>query len=111
MSSPRAACNESVAGLLAEHYHSSDLSYILIDANTHRPIASRWDQKAEPVSVGWLVKPFIALAYGQKHNFRYPTYFCHGTTDGCWLPRGHGKVDISAGMESALRRLVRRVSS
>ena len=72
----------------------SDLSYILIGANTHRLIASRWDQIAEPAPVGSLVKPFIALAYGQKHNFRYPTYFCHGTADGCWLPRGHGKVDI-----------------
>ena len=86
--------DQSVARLLAEHYHSSGLSYILIDANTQRLIASRWDQIAEPVPVGSLVKPFIALAYGQKHNFHYPTYFCHGTADGCWLPRGHGKVDI-----------------
>jgi cell division protein FtsI/penicillin-binding protein 2 len=86
--------DQSVARLLAERYHSNDLSYILIDANTHHVIASRWDQMAEPVPVGSLVKPFIALAYGQKHNFRYPTYFCHGTADGCWLACGHGKVDI-----------------
>ena len=88
--------DQSVARLLAERYRSSDLSYILIDANTHRQIASRWDDLAEPVPVGSLVKPFLALAYGQKHNFLYPTYFCHGAADGCWLSRGHGKMDISA---------------
>jgi cell division protein FtsI/penicillin-binding protein 2 len=87
--------DQSVARLLAEHYPSSDLSYILIDANTRRLIASRWDRIAEPVPVGSLVKPFLALAYGQQHNFRYPGYFCHGAADGCWLSRGHGKVDIS----------------
>jgi hypothetical protein len=61
------------------------------------------------VPVGSLVKPFIALACGQKHNFPYATDFCHGADDGCWLPRGHGQVDISAAIESAFRRLVRRV--
>jgi cell division protein FtsI/penicillin-binding protein 2 len=63
----------------------------------------------EPVPVGSLVNPFIALAYAQQHNFPHPTYFCDGTGDGCWLPRGHGQVDISAAIESAFRRLVRRV--
>jgi hypothetical protein len=94
MSSLPAARNGSAARLLAEHYGSSGLSYILIDANTHRLIACRWDQIAEPVPVGSLMKPFLALAYGQKHNFPYPDYFCHGRADGCWLPRGHGKVNI-----------------
>jgi cell division protein FtsI/penicillin-binding protein 2 len=90
--------DQSVARLLAERYRSSGLSYILIDANTRRLIASCWDQIAEPVPVGSLVKPFLALAYAEKHSFRYPTYFCRGTTDGCWLSRGHGKVDISSAM-------------
>jgi cell division protein FtsI/penicillin-binding protein 2 len=88
--------DQSVARLLAERYRSSDLSYILLDANTRRLIASRWDDIAEPVPVGSLVKPFLALAYGQKHSFRYPDYFCHGAADGCWLPHGHGKVDLSS---------------
>lgn len=87
--------DQSIARLLALRYDSSDLSYILIDANTQRLIASRWDRIAEPVPVGSLVKPFLALAYGQKYNFRYPTFFCRGAADGCWLSRGHGKMDIS----------------
>ena len=86
--------DQSVARLLAERYDSSDLSYILIDAHTGRLIASRWDRITEPVPAGSLVKPFLALAYGQKHNFRYPVSSCRGAADGCWLARGHGKLDI-----------------
>ena len=97
--SPLAAASlydQSVSRLLRERYASSDLSYIVIDAATGRLIASRWDAITEPVPVGSLVKPFLALAYAQKHDFRYPGYFCHGARDGCWLPRGHGPVDISS---------------
>jgi len=88
--------DQSIARVLADRYDSRDVSYLLVDSNTRRVIASRWDDMAEPVPVGSLVKPFIALAYGQKHNFRYPAYFCRGSADGCWLSRGHGQVDISA---------------
>jgi cell division protein FtsI/penicillin-binding protein 2 len=87
---------QSIARLLAERHDSRNVSYLLVDSNTHSVIASRWDDMAEPVPVGSLVKPFLAMAYGQKHDFRYPTYFCRGTADGCWLPRGHRQVDISA---------------
>jgi cell division protein FtsI/penicillin-binding protein 2 len=88
--------DQSVSRLLAERYGSSDLSYIVIDAATRRLIASRWEAITEPVPVGSLVKPFLALAYAQKRDFRYPVYFCHGAQDGCWLPRGHGPMDISS---------------
>lgn len=88
--------DQSIARVLAERYDSRNVSYILVDSDTHSVIASRWDDMEEPVPVGSLVKPFLALAYGQKHDFRYPPYFCRGSADGCWLPRGHGQVDISA---------------
>jgi cell division protein FtsI/penicillin-binding protein 2 len=88
--------DQSIARVLAARYASRDVSYILIDSNTHSVMASRWDDMAEPVPVGSLVKPFIALAYGQKHDFRYPAFVCHGAADGCWLAHGHGRVDISA---------------
>ena len=88
--------DQSVSRLLRERYGSSDFSYIVIDAATGRLIASRWDAIAEPAPVGSLVKPFLALAYAQKHDFRYPGYICHGARDGCWLARGHGPVDISS---------------
>ena len=88
--------DQSIARVLAERYDSRDVSYILVDSSTHRVMASHWDDMAKPVPVGSLVKPFIALAYGRKHDFRYPAYFCHGSADGCWLSRGHGRVDIGA---------------
>jgi cell division protein FtsI/penicillin-binding protein 2 len=88
--------DQSIARVLAERYDSRDVSYILVDSNTHNVMASRWDDMAKPVPVGSLVKPFIALAYGQKHDFRYPAFVCRGAADGCWLAHGHGKVDISA---------------
>jgi cell division protein FtsI/penicillin-binding protein 2 len=103
--------DQSIARLLAQRYDSCDLSYILIDANTRCLIASRWDQIGEPVPVGSLVKPFLALAYGQKHNFRYPAFFCHGAADGCWLSRGHGKVDISSAIAHSCNAYFMRLAS
>ena len=103
--------DQSVARLLAQRYDCSGLSYILIDANAGRLIASRWDQNARPVPMGSLVKPFLALAYGQKHNFRYPEYFCHGASDGCWLARGHGKVDIISAIAYSCNAYFLKVAS
>jgi cell division protein FtsI/penicillin-binding protein 2 len=42
------------------------------------------------------VKPFTALAYGERHEFKYPAHICRGTITGCWLPRGHGDVDLTS---------------
>ena len=113
-SSPLGAASlydQSVSRLLRERYTSGDLSYILVDAATRCPIASRWDAIAEPVPVGSLVKPFLALAYGQTHDFRYPTYFCRGAQDGCWLPRGHGRVDISSAIAYSCNAYFKNVAS
>jgi cell division protein FtsI/penicillin-binding protein 2 len=90
--------DQSIARALAQRYDSRDVSYILVDSNTRSVIAARWNNMAEPVPIGSLMKPFIALAYGQKHNFRYPGYICHGSVDGCWLSRGHGSVDINTAL-------------
>ncbi len=57
-------------------------------------LASHWDDAEQPIPLGSLVKPFIALAYGEEHQFHYPTHVCTGASGGCWLPRGHGEVGI-----------------
>jgi cell division protein FtsI/penicillin-binding protein 2 len=46
--------------------------------------------------MGSLVKPFAALAYGEEHEFHYPTHTCLGTATGCWRPRGHGEIDLTS---------------
>jgi cell division protein FtsI/penicillin-binding protein 2 len=57
------------------------------DAST---ITLRWDNSQTPAPLGSLVKPFLAIAYGEPHGFRYPDLLCNG----CWLPQGHGRIGI-----------------
>lgn len=54
-------------------------------------VALRWDSPREPAPLGSIVKPFVALAYGGAHGFRYPEFDCAG----CWLPRGHGRIGMA----------------
>jgi cell division protein FtsI/penicillin-binding protein 2 len=76
---------------------SSRISWLLMDARTGELLASRWSDAGQPVPVGSLTKPFIALAYARTHT-GFPRYACTGTATRCWLPRGHGTL----GFEQAL---------
>jgi hypothetical protein len=78
---------QSVARVLDRDFPGD---YLLVDARTGEVLASRWPDPEEPVPVGSLVKPFLALAYGEAHSFRFPRYECRG----CWLPKGHGRIGI-----------------
>ena len=75
-----------------------NLSYLLLDVHSGTVLASDWPGSESPIPLGSLVKPFTALAYGEKHNFNYPVHLCRGTASGCWRPRGHGRI----GLESAI---------
>jgi cell division protein FtsI/penicillin-binding protein 2 len=79
---------------LNRDFPSDSISFLLLDAPTGRELASRWDNPEAPIPLGSLVKPFTALAYGEHHAFHYPAHTCRGTATGCWLPRGHGDVDL-----------------
>src|SRR5262249_42870203 len=72
-----------------------DLSFLLLDAHTGALVASRWPDAEEPIPLGSLIKPFTALGYGQRHGYQYPTHTCHGTSTGCWFPRGHGRQGLA----------------
>jgi len=107
LSSGRAASNQvsvaetslfaqSAAESLNRDFPSRDISFLLLDARTSRVLASRWDRLDAPIPLGSLVKPFTALAYGEVHDFRYPAHTCRGTASGCWLPRGHGEISLTA---------------
>ena len=94
---PRSSLFAQSAGqILNRDFPSSDISFLLLDARTGRVLASRWDNPQAPIPLGSLVKPFTALAYGEHHAFRYPAHICRGTATGCWLPHGHGEVDLSS---------------
>ena len=82
---------QAAAALLARDFTSPDLSYLLLDENG-RVIAQRWDHIEREVPVGSLVKPFLAVAYGQTHR-TFPRFRCVGKKT-CWLPRGHGTLQL-----------------
>lgn len=83
---------QSAAALLQRDFAAPGISYLLLDAKTGAVLAARWDDPERPIPMGSLVKPFIAVAYAQYHD-RFPAYSCSGGR-GCWLPRGHGRLDI-----------------
>jgi hypothetical protein len=49
-----------------------------------------WSSLTTAVSVGSLLKPFLALAYCATHR-SYPIVQCLGLASGCWYTRGHGE--------------------
>lgn len=65
------------------------LSFIRVDVESGAVNARDWPSEP-PVNTGSLLKPFIALAYAQSHQFQYPQITCKR----CWLPRGHGRLTI-----------------
>ena len=96
-SQDQALFSQSATSALNRQFGSGNLSWILLDRSGHT-LAQNWPDPAEPVPPGSLLKPFIALAYGQQYNLAFPHVHCAGTRDRCWLPRGHG----TPGLEDAL---------
>ena len=87
---------QSAAEALNHDFPNPDISFLLLDAHTGQLLASRWDDSERAIPLGSLAKPFAALAYGEQHDFQYPTHFCEGTATGCWRPDGHGEVDLTS---------------
>ncbi|HEV2689326.1 MAG TPA: penicillin-binding transpeptidase domain-containing protein [Bryobacteraceae bacterium] len=87
--------DQSAAIVLDRAFPDPGVSYLLLDAPSGRVIASRWEHPEEPAPVGSLVKPFTALAYGETHDFRFPVFTCQGDVSHCWLPQGHGRMEIT----------------
>ncbi len=90
---------------------SDRISFLALDAHTGAVIASRWENPEKPVPLGSLVKPFTALAYGERHQFIYPTHVCRGTSTGCWLPRGHGEVDLASAIANSCNSYFRMLTA
>jgi cell division protein FtsI/penicillin-binding protein 2 len=80
---------------LARDFSSPAISYLFYDSRDDSFIASQWSERARPVPIGSLGKPFTALAYAETHDFRFPEHVCTGGSS-CWLPKGHGALGIVA---------------
>ena len=106
---------QSAAQILGREFTDREVAFLLLDVRTGALLASRWDDAGKPIPMGSLVKPFIALAYGEEHQFRYPRHVCRGGAAGCWLPRGHGEIGITAAIadscNSYFRMLTARMTS
>jgi cell division protein FtsI/penicillin-binding protein 2 len=87
---------QSAARALDREFPNRDISFLLLDAGTGELLAARWDHPEIPIPPGSLLKPFAALAYGQKHDHQYPIHNCRGIQSRCWRPRGHGNVDLTS---------------
>ncbi len=102
---------QSAAQALARDFPSRDISFLLLDAHTGGVLASRWDHPDAPIPMGSLLKPFTTLAYGEQHNYQYPTHTCRGASTGCWLPRGHGDIGITAAIAHSCNSYFRMLTA
>lgn len=102
---------QSIARMLEYRFSSPDISYLLFDARTRTLVAARWDEPHRPVPLGSLVKPFTALAYAQRHEFKYPEFVCLGSAGGCWLPHGHGHIGMAEAMAFSCNAYFRAIAS
>lgn len=102
---------QSAAQALNRNFSSRDISFLLLDARTGRVLASRWNHSDAPIPMGSLLKPFTALAYGEQHDYRYPSHTCRGTSTGCWLPRGHGDIDLTAAIAHSCNSYFRMLTA
>jgi cell division protein FtsI/penicillin-binding protein 2 len=100
---------QSSRALLQRDFSDPNISYLLVDAATGEQIAARWEDPDKPVPVGSLVKPFAALAYAQHHD-SFPKFICHGTSDRCWLPRGHGELNLTSAIAQSCNAYFRKLS-
>jgi hypothetical protein len=101
---------QSAAQILLREFQNPDVSFLLLQARTGTVLAARWDDPDQPIPLGSLIKPFIALAYGEEHQFRYPIHECKGQAGRCWLPRGHGEVDITSAVANSCNSYFRMLT-
>ena len=89
--------SQTAAATLERNFHDASLSWLLLDRSGN-VVAKRWTNSEQPIPPGSLVKPFVALSYGEQHDFAYPHVRCKGSGGKCWLPSGHGRL----GLEQAI---------
>jgi cell division protein FtsI/penicillin-binding protein 2 len=84
-------------------------SYLLLDASHGTVLAIDWRAADVAVPVGSLVKPFTAIAYGQRHRMRFPARECTGQD--CWLRTGHGRIELAAAIAYSCNSYFRQLAA
>jgi cell division protein FtsI/penicillin-binding protein 2 len=106
----RSLYTQSAAQVLAREFDSGEVSFLLLDARTGTLLAAHWENPEKPIPMGSLLKPFTALAYGEEHQFRYPTQVCAGEAGGCWRPGGHGEIGIVSAIAHSCNAYFRKLT-
>lgn len=85
---------QSLQSTLSRRWPSSDrLTWLVLDTTNGEILAQQWPSLDDPIPFGSLTKPFLAVAYARTHA-AFPHTLCRGTRDRCWLPTGHGTLDL-----------------
>jgi len=99
--------SQAAKASLDRNFSSPAISYLLMD-DSGSVLAERWPAAmdsglsnasfptsvSEAIAPGSLVKPFLAIAYGEQHGGKFPIVRCTGTSSHCWFPAGHGSLDL-----------------
>jgi cell division protein FtsI/penicillin-binding protein 2 len=98
---------QAAEAMLDRKFADSHIEYLLLDAPSRKILAERWPHAEVPIAPGSLLKPFVALAYAQHLQSSslnrsqqaaasqgFPSIRCHGKSDGCWRPGGHGQLEL-----------------
>lgn len=99
----------AVDSFLRNHAREGEISCMLSETGSRDVIYSRWPDFDRPVALGSLVKPFTALAYAESHGGRFPRIDCTPQS-GCWLPSGHGPVEIEKAIAHSCNAYFRGLS-
>ena len=102
---------QSAAQMLQREFSDKQVSFLLLDVRTGALLTSRWENPDQPIPLGSLVKPFIALVYGEEHRFHYPTHLCRGDATGCWLPHGHGEIGVTTAIADSCNSYFRMLTA
>ena len=102
---------QSAAQILQREFTGREVSFLLLDVQSGAVLASRWDKPDQPIPLGSLLKPVVALAYGEEHQFHYPIHVCHGDAGGCWLPHGHGEIGVTAAIADSCNSYFRMLTT
>jgi cell division protein FtsI/penicillin-binding protein 2 len=90
---PQLLFSQAAAQALDRGFPDRAISWLLIDIHGNT-LAERWPDPQRSVPPGSLVKPFLALAWGEQHDGTFPQVRCLGTRSRCWLPAGHGTLSL-----------------
>lgn len=100
---------ESLARSLARELPCDGCEYLLLSISTGAVLAERWSDPAEPVALGSLVKPFVAIAYAESHGRAFPAFRCRAGE--CWLGAGHGEMEIRSALAHSCNSYFRQLAA